>query len=337
MFSRRKFHRASNSGLGCECAGSRANATLWGVSFWVGRIARALKVAFWLCPVLLAACASVTEYPKNPEPTGTLSTLQTKYFGPTADDAYNNLKPTDSNYSQERKALRDEIVNNRVRAYDIEFSKFQRALSSDANGLSLGGDLSALVLSGLGSATGSAATKAALAAASGGVIGAQGVINKDLYFKQTVPALIAQMEANREKVKLAIFNHLSDSDADYPLSRAESDLEGLNDAGSLPNAVSNITQQSSEQKNAADALMQSVHTLTFSSTSSSTKLNAWLFPNGVLDSGHATMPQAWLTSQPEPVLQAIPMASFVSGDTSQGDLEPFRQRALNDPRLNIPK
>ena len=74
----------------------------------------------------------------------------------------------------------------------------------------------ALVLSGLGATTGGAATKAALAAASAGVIGAQGVISKDLYYQRTVPALLAQMEANRARATLVILQGIQKSESDYP-------------------------------------------------------------------------------------------------------------------------
>jgi hypothetical protein len=286
----------------------------------------------------LTACANLQGYPQNPDSRETLSGLQARYFGPNADAAYEAVSPADPSYAQKRQSIRDDIVYGRMRAYDIEFSLFQRALNSNGNGINVGGDLTALVLNGLGATTGNAGTKSALAAASAGVIGAEGAVNKDLFYQQTVPAIIAQMEANRTVVKLAIFRGLARSDADYSLPRAESDLLDLNDAGSLPNAINNITQKSTDQKNAAATLIQSIHSTTFAVTDSATKIRAWLRPGGVVDASHVAALQAWLNQQPEAFVHGdvMPIATFASSDTAASDLEPIRARALTDPTLNIP-
>ena len=118
---------------------------------------------------------------------------------------------------------RDEIVLARLRGYDIELSDFERGLFCQGNPISLGGDLLALTLGGLTATTGSAATKAALGAATTGVIGAQAAMNKDLYYQRTIPALIAQMEANRAKAKLTIIQGLGQPDSGFGRLRRHTD------------------------------------------------------------------------------------------------------------------
>lgn len=204
----------------------------------------------------LTACASVGGYPQAPETDANLQALKANYFAPNSTCVcnYDKLRleyirtklPADAELL---KAMRDEIVLSRVHVYDIEFSCFQRLLYGTGNTVTLGSDLAVLALSGFGAVTGGAATKSALSAASGGIVGAKGAVDKDLYYQKTLPALILQMEANRAKVKLAIFEGLKLPDAQYPLQRAESDLADLNDAGSIPNAISNITQTATEAKN----------------------------------------------------------------------------------------
>jgi hypothetical protein len=49
--------------------------------------------------------------------------------------------------------------------------------------------------------TGGEVTKAALAAGSAFMVGTQGAISKDLFYQRTIPALLAQMEANRTDAK----------------------------------------------------------------------------------------------------------------------------------------
>ena len=118
-----------------------------------------------------------------------------------------------------RRQLRDAIVYDKMHLSEIVFNRFQEHLWGDNNLVSGGGDLLALTLNGLGATTGTAATKAALAAASAGVVGAQAAISRDLYYQRTLPALLAQISANRDNEKGAIISLLkSKTDADYPLA-----------------------------------------------------------------------------------------------------------------------
>jgi hypothetical protein len=289
-----------------------------------------------VCLPILSACAIIEGYPANPDNnTATLTALQDTYFGPKSEDKYNGIQQTDPNYATLRRNARDEVILGRIHAYDIEFSSFQRALTGYDSMISIGTDLTALALNGLGATNGNKAMKTAFAAASGGVIGAQGVIDKDMFYQKTVPALIAQMEANRAKTKLAIFTGLRQADADYPLGRADSDLADLNDAGSIPNAISNVIQQSTDQKNATQNEIKTLQVLTFSSSDSSIKIRAWLYQNGKVNTAHFAALQAWLNAQPEVLLKGTnyPPGAFVNDANNQ--LEPIRQRALSDPVLNI--
>jgi hypothetical protein len=196
----------------------------------------------------IGGCASIVGFPRDPENTADTLARLAPYFDGTREAEYQ--AQTDA---FQRQRLRDAIILARIRAYDIEFGAFQRELYGAGNSISTGGDLVVLVLSGLAATTGDAVTKSALAAASAGVVGAQGVINKDLYYQRTMPALLAQMEANRAIAKLAIVQNLSHSDAEYSLWRAYLDLDTLKNAGSIPGAVANITQDAANAREAAQA------------------------------------------------------------------------------------
>src|ERR1041385_2381654 len=100
--------------------------------------------------------------------------------------------------------IRNEIIFARMRAYDITFADFEKRLYGDGNAVTLGSDLAGLILAGLTATTGNAATKSVLGAASAGVIGAKAAIDKDLYYQKTIPALLAQMEADRLQAKAPI-------------------------------------------------------------------------------------------------------------------------------------
>ncbi len=148
---------------------------------------------------------------------------------------------------------RNEIILARVHAYDIVFADFEKRLYGDGNGVTLGGDLVALVLTGLTATVGSAGTKAALGAAATGVIGAKSAIDKDLYYQKTVPALLAQMEADRLKALAPITTGMKQSDADYPLLEAYIDLDAYNNAGSIPAAINAVNKDAGVAKDIAQA------------------------------------------------------------------------------------
>jgi hypothetical protein len=204
---------------------------------------------------LLAACAPVVGYPNDPENTdATLATLVSHYFtGGTVEQAYfvPGLDLTT------RTRLRNEIVLGRMRAYDIEFADFERRLYGDGNGVTLGSDLIGLILAGLTATTGNAATKSALGAASAGVIGAKAAIDKDLYYQKTIPALLAQMEADRLKALEPITKGMRLSDADYPLMQAYIDLDVYKTSGSIPAAINAVNKDAGNAKEVAQAIVMS--------------------------------------------------------------------------------
>jgi hypothetical protein len=209
-----------------------------------------------LAVIGIAGCAPIQGYPSDPENTDvTLQSLK-PYFDGTQEKLYIADAASDSKRTQDR----DEIVLARMRAYDIEFSNFEQDLYGQGNTISVGADLIALALGGLTATTGGAATKAALGAASTGVIGAQATVNKDLYYQRTIPALLAQMEASRERAKLTIIQGLSQPDSKYSLMQAYIDLDAYKEAGSIPGAVTSITQDAGNAQEAAQSAIQFTRT-----------------------------------------------------------------------------
>jgi hypothetical protein len=83
-------------------------------------------------------------------------------------------------------------------------------------------------------------------------LGANTAINKDLYYQKTIPALLAQMEANRLKAKLHILQGLAQPDSKYSLMLAYTDLDSYKSAGSIPAAISSVTQDAANAKEKAE-------------------------------------------------------------------------------------
>jgi hypothetical protein len=249
------------------------------------------------CCGLLVACAPIRGYPNDPEDTDATLTALAPYFNGIAEKDY--LTTTDAIL---RTAKRNWIVLARMHAYDIEFADFEKRLYGDANAVTLGSDLVGLVLAGLTATTGNAATKSALGAASAGVIGAKSAIDKDLYYQKTIPALLAQMEADRLTAKLQIVAGVKLSDADYPLMQAYIDLDAYKNAGSIPAAINAVN------KDAGNAKDHAQEAITFQRTSARAQLQGIVSVRAQL---------AMLTADAQFVALANAMQPFLAGRSPQ--------------------
>ena len=73
------------------------------------------------------------------------------------------------------------------------------------------------------------------------MIGAEATINTDLYYQRTLPALIAQMDASQLKAKMWLLQGLGKPDQDYPLGRALVELNTVEDAGDVTQAIQDLS------------------------------------------------------------------------------------------------
>jgi hypothetical protein len=269
------------------------------------------------CLVVLAGCAPLLGYPKDPEDTDvTLANLQA-YFGVAKDVEYAHSDPAS------RVQLRNEIILARLRAYDINFADFEKRLYGDGNGVTLGSDLVGLVLGGLTATIGGAGTKAALGAASTGVIGADTAINKDLYYQKTIPALLAQMEADRLLAKAPIIAGMKLSDAGYPLFQAYIDLDTYKNAGSIPAAINAINKDAG---NAKDDALDALRTTVFAEDTFSDRLRDYLWPSGIskpVNQAHLATLRRWMSAN---LPAGVPVETLIHAPT----LAAKRKQAISD-------
>ncbi|WP_422015577.1 hypothetical protein [Reyranella sp.] len=280
---------------------------------------------------LTAACSGIQGYPVDPQSNSTtVSDLQQEYFTKTSrlETEYTAAR----NDPELRRAIRNEIVFGRMEVYEIYFGQFLRSLNRDASLLNVGAGILGIALGGVGAVIADTTTKSAISAAAGGIVGAQGIINKDLYYQQTIAALIAQMEANREQAKAAIYTNLKQSDSAYPLRRAYVDLELLAKAGSLPAAISALTQKANADKQESQARAQQIK-LNYVETAGTKALDAWLTPDGVVSVKRVQALQAWLEKNYKAL--NIPATGLASAEDPSGKVnyEDIRKKALANTDL----
>ena len=131
------------------------------------------------------------------------------------------------------------------------------------------------------------------------------------------------MEANRAKVQFTILYGLSRSDREYPLYKAEIDLEALKTAGSMPSAVSTITQTSAQDNQSAQRNLATLRTLQFSNSPNTRLMRAWYSAS----TANQTALQEWMNNDKvDPLLQSIPPEQLIDGTSPE--MESDRGRAI---------
>ncbi len=184
----------------------------------------------------MASCASYKGFPERViNPDVELNSLAC-HFSQIKIDQYNAAIDEATRFR-----IRNEIINGRLAAIDVRFSIFQRRLIEEGIDLNVGTDA---VMLGLGAAGAlvSGGTSKILSATSAAVIGMKESVDKNVFYKQTMPALFAQMVAQRKKVLVKIRTGLTKNSADYPLEEGFVDLGDYEYAGSIPGALASVVE-----------------------------------------------------------------------------------------------
>lgn len=171
---------------------------------------------------------------------------------PSAVESYYSLREVRGRIDAEtdpmkQRAIRNGAVAMHIRAADEEYVNFLVSLGVNRKGANLLLDVGAIGLSSIGAvSTGSANEISAAVAA---LSGARGSVNKELYYEQTLPAIIGAMEANRLRVKGEIRTHLLNDDVtQYPIEQAMSDLVEYRLSQSLDRAILQVTKDSGQNE-----------------------------------------------------------------------------------------
>lgn len=208
------------------------------------------KKILYISLLILYGCASTGGFPERTDNVESqLDDLKSKYFHPDA--AQTNGKITIYNTATDaniRKLLRNEIIYSRLLAIDLQFSIFQEAIYKEGVVSNLTLDILGVGVGAAGGVVSNLTTSQILSALSGGIAGSKTAINKNLYYERTLPALFSLMIANREKIKIEIYEGLKLDDIVYPLGRGFADLERYYIAGSIPGAIASVNEEAGKKK-----------------------------------------------------------------------------------------
>jgi hypothetical protein len=143
--------------------------------------------------------------------------------------------------ASDKKTCRNEIINAHIFAIDCFFYEKMQIISYGRSGVSLFSDLAVLGLNIAGGVVPATTAKTILSPVAAGITGAKTPIDKNLFYEQTMPALISKNEALRLKVKAEIYEKMQDNITKYPLSAALDDLLRYQQAGTIHYALVGIT------------------------------------------------------------------------------------------------
>ena len=255
---------------------------------------RALLARSWLvCAlgllVLLPSCASVDGYPKRLEYSDQFVDEVGWYASPSAVLQYNATVDVSA-----QTALRNQIVTARIYAINANYYKFVRDLTGQQNTGNVATDWAAIGLATAGTLAASAQTKAALAALTGGIIGAKSAIDRDVFYNKTIQTIITQMEGQRKIVLSNIYAGLKKSSTDYTLFQALADLDNYYSAGTLNGALVGLTASAGSTSDDGDVQIAAVLTGDFSYDDPAQKLRKFWKPDGKINAENQTKILTWM-------------------------------------------
>lgn len=207
----------------------------------------------------LVSCASTSGFPERVVSVDDELESLRYYFEKGRFEEYN--KPCDKknvcNEFEERRRIRDEIINGRIAGIDVEFSLFQKKLREQGVGLNVGTDAALLALGAAGALATGGATQA-LSATSAALTGLRGSVDKNVFYQEAMPALFAKMIAKRKAVLVNIRRGLNEDTSQYPLQQGIADLEEYLYAGTIPGAISAVTESAGVEAHQADKKLEGI-------------------------------------------------------------------------------
>jgi hypothetical protein len=260
----------------CVCGLSRVWRTVMGLV--------AVGAAF-----LASGCASVDGYPNRLEYSEQYVAEVGPYASPDAVLRYNAT--TDITAAT---LLRNNTVTARIFSIDANFHQFVRQLTTQQNLSNVGVDWAAIGLASAGAVVGSSQTKAILAAISAGLLGAKASVDKDVFYNNTIPALITLMEGQRKIVLAQIYVGLKKSVTEYTLYQALADLDSYYNAGTINGALVGLTVTAGVSSQLGSDQIAAVLTSNYSSDDSSQILRKFWKPDGTINTENQTKLKNWM-------------------------------------------
>lgn len=206
-----------------------------------GFVNTAKKIIVVLCLFSVGGCATIRGLPHEPR-TSTIAKGDAEgLILPSDFERYDKETNTDT-----KQIIRNEILDERMAEIDRKFNEYEVDLWKEGIGSGVGTDWIQLAIAGATATMGGAAIKAALGAASAGVIGAKASFDKHALMQKTLPTLVSTMVAERAFIRAKINGNKLHPVNIYSLYEGAGNLEALKHAGSIIGAIQVIAKQAGE-------------------------------------------------------------------------------------------
>jgi hypothetical protein len=158
-------------------------------------------------------------------------------------------------YAAPSREARDKFIVGRLTMMNIRYIQFVRSITADKQLLDSAAQMLVLGLSLAGASVSGAATKTVLAAIAAGVTGSKEIIDKNYFYEKTVPALVAQMNAERKKALVPILTGMSNNLDLYRFDQAVTDLHNYYFAGTFTGALQAIQADAATKEQRQDQII----------------------------------------------------------------------------------
>jgi hypothetical protein len=248
-------------------------------------------VALVAMALAMVGCATIRGFPEPPRVEKDKTWPAEGYqMGPDAIREYNEATGT------AKKIVRNEIIDARMAEIDSKFADYERALYQEGIGSGVGTDWAVLSITAATTIVGAAKTKTALGAIATAIVGGHAAFDKRALFDKTLPALMAQMVAEREKIRVDIRVHeVNDEVESYTWFAAESDLRKFEYAGSIPGAISVVSLDAGQKAAKATQDLKELTTGKFGRDAATAQLRQFWKPDGTnIDANNQTKLKTWM-------------------------------------------
>jgi len=152
---------------------------------------------------------------------------------------------------------RNDVILNAILLIDINYQGFINNSGLEQRQKDIGVDVAILSLNLAGAAVGATQAKTILAAVSAGVLGTNTSFDKTFVYEQTIPTLLAQMNADRSDIYSRIVKKMRTLNfKDYSMQEAIHDLIDYYNAGTLQGAIISIRKNAGGKQASSEVLAQ---------------------------------------------------------------------------------
>jgi hypothetical protein len=233
-------------------------------------------IASFFAAAGLSACESVLEGGPRPPLSKSEAGTELSYL-----IDLHELKRYNSAIGESKKTSRNEIIDERMMAIDAQFHEYEASLWKQRVSGNIAVDWTLLALAGATATIGGESAKAAMGAASAGIIGARESFDKQAFLELALPAIAAQMVAERARIRAVINESKKLPVADYTLYGAMSDLLAYMRAGTIRGSIQTITADAGSKEGEATEKINELRSGSFARDSASLRIGEFLALNPV--------------------------------------------------------